>query len=313
MNPAVIMTCGLFVLAVASGMLGLGVAFSAVPFLALYLPDLVHQVQPLSLLLNGITALFAVFGFARSGLVDWRKAIILALVTTVSAPLGAYLVRFVPQTYIWIIYLASVIYMAYRLFRPVKERPGEERFRIALMLAVPISILSGFLGVGPGFLLMPTLILVGFNAKKAAGINAFAVCPPSFSSLIPHIGTAQWDMGLALPLLVAGAIGSAHRKGILLGCLQRNAATVVLDDEMVCCHRERRSELSVGLSRVGGSATTPQDAVQAVIEQIQDGVLKLDVSSQHTDEECLRRRGSRRVYQLLVIGHANSLPCRNLR
>ncbi|HEX9158045.1 MAG TPA: sulfite exporter TauE/SafE family protein [Syntrophales bacterium] len=196
MNPVVIMTCGLFVLAVASGMLGLGVAFSAVPFLALYLPDLVHQVQPLSLLLNGITALFAVFGFARSGLVDWRKAIVLALVTTASAPLGAYLVRFVPQTYIWIIYLASVIYMAYRLFRPVKERPGEERFRIALMLAVPISILSGFLGVGPGFLLMPTLILVGFNAKKAAGINAFAVCPPSFhrSSPTSERPSGTWDL-----------------------------------------------------------------------------------------------------------------------
>jgi uncharacterized membrane protein YfcA len=208
MNPVVIMTCGLFVLAVASGMLGLGVAFSAVPFLALYLPDLVHQVQPLSLLLNGITALFAVFGFARSGLVDWRKAIILSLVTTASAPFGAYLVRFVPQSYIWIIYLVSVIYMAYRLFRPVKERPGAEHFNMALILAVPISVLSGFLGVGPGFLLMPTLILVGFNAKKAAGINAFAVCPPSFSSLIPHIPTAQWDMGLGLPLLVAGAVGS---------------------------------------------------------------------------------------------------------
>jgi uncharacterized membrane protein YfcA len=98
--------------------------------------------------------------------------------------------------------------MAYRLFRPVKERPGEEHFNAALILAVPISILSGFLGVGPGFLLIPTLILVGFNAKKAAGINAFAVCPPSFSSLIPHIGTARWDMDLALPLLAAGAVGS---------------------------------------------------------------------------------------------------------
>ena len=32
MNPVVIMTCGLFVLAVASGMLGLGVAFSASRF-----------------------------------------------------------------------------------------------------------------------------------------------------------------------------------------------------------------------------------------------------------------------------------------
>ena len=73
MNSLVIMAVGLFILSVVSGMLGLGVAFSAVPFLGLFLPDLVHQVQPLSLLLNGITALFAVFGFARSGLVDWRR------------------------------------------------------------------------------------------------------------------------------------------------------------------------------------------------------------------------------------------------
>ncbi len=39
-------------------------------------------------------------------------------------------------------------------------------------------------------------------------MNAFAGCPPSFSALIPHIPTAQWDMGLALPLLVAGAVGA---------------------------------------------------------------------------------------------------------
>jgi uncharacterized membrane protein YfcA len=204
----VVMAVGLFILSVVSGMLGLGVAFSAVPFLGLFLPDLVHQVQPLSLLLNGITALFAVFGFARSGLVDWRKAITLSLVTTVVAPAGAWLVQLVPQFYVWLIYLASVLYLSYRLFRPVQERPGEENFRLALILAVPISVLAGFLGIGPGFLLMPTLILVGFNAKKAAGINAFAVCPPSFSSLIPHIGTAQWNFNLTITLLAIGAIGS---------------------------------------------------------------------------------------------------------
>ena len=208
MNPFIIMTIGLFLLSVISGMLGLGVAFSAVPFLALFLPDLVHQVQPLSLLLNGITALFAVFGFAQSGFVDWKKAITLAIVTTLTAPFGAWLVQHVTQFYVWFAYLLAVIYIAYRLFKPVKERPGDENFRLALILAVPISVLSGFLGIGPGFLLMPTLILVGFEAKKAAGINAFAVCPPSFSSLIPHIGTAQWDFNLTVTLLVVGAVGS---------------------------------------------------------------------------------------------------------
>ena len=179
-------------------MLGLGVAFSAVPFLGLFLPDLVHQVQPLSLLLNGITALFAVFGFARSGLVDWQKAITLSLVTTAVAPTGAYLVQFVPPD----LRLADLSRLcplpvlpalpachgtAGRGKLPTRPHPCRAHFRSC-----------GFLGIGPGFLLMPTLILVGFNAKMAAGINAFAVCPPSFSSLIPHIGTAQWDIDLAL-------------------------------------------------------------------------------------------------------------------
>jgi uncharacterized protein len=208
MSPMVIMVIGLGILAVASGMLGLGVAFAAVPFLAFFLPDLIHQVQPLSLLLNGITALFAVFGFAQSGYVDWRKAIILAVVTTLSAPFGAWLVLYTPVMIVWIAYLLSVIYLAYRLFRPVQARPGEENFKLALILAVPISVLSGLLGVGPGFLLMPTLILVGFEPKKAAGINAFAVMPPSFSSLIPHMSTARFDLQLTAALLLVGAAGS---------------------------------------------------------------------------------------------------------
>jgi len=203
-----IIIIGLLVLSTISGMLGLGVAFSAVPFLGLFLPDLVHQVQPLSLLLNGLTALFSTFGFAKGGHIEWRRAIILSVVTTLAAPIGSYVVRFVPQIYIWFIYFASVAYLAYRLFRPVKARPGNENFNLALILAIPISVLSGFLGVGPGFLLMPTLIIVGFEPKKAAGINAFAVTPPSFSALIPRLSTAQFDLNLMIPLLIVGAIGS---------------------------------------------------------------------------------------------------------
>ncbi|MEW5957124.1 MAG: sulfite exporter TauE/SafE family protein [Chloroflexota bacterium] len=92
MSENTIIIVGLFILAIVSGMLGLGVAFAAVPFLSLFLPDLVHQVQPLTLMLNGLTALFATFGFARSGYVDWSKAIPLVVVTTLAAPVGAYTV-----------------------------------------------------------------------------------------------------------------------------------------------------------------------------------------------------------------------------
>lgn len=84
MDTVVAVTAGLALLAVVSGMLGLGVAFAAIPFLGLFLPDLVHQVQPLSLLPNGVTALFSVLGFARSGNIVWKKALLLAAITTVA-------------------------------------------------------------------------------------------------------------------------------------------------------------------------------------------------------------------------------------
>jgi uncharacterized protein len=85
MYVEVVIIIGLAILSFLSGMLGLGVAFAAIPFLSLFMPDLIHQVQPLSLLLNGITALFSAVGFARSKLIDWRRAVILSLVTTTFA------------------------------------------------------------------------------------------------------------------------------------------------------------------------------------------------------------------------------------
>ncbi len=199
---------GLCVLSIISGMLGLGVAFAAVPFLGLYMPDLVHQVQPLSLLLNGVTGLTATLGFARSGFVDWKKGGSLAIIATVFAPIGSYIATHTLQRYVWYLYFLAVVYLAYRMFRPVKARPGQENFKLALLLVVPIAVLSGFLGVGPGFLLMPTLILLGFEAKKAAGMNSLAITPPSFSALVPHLASAHMDLRLTIALVLVGSVGS---------------------------------------------------------------------------------------------------------
>ena len=146
-----ILFLGLFILALISGMLGLGVAFAAVPFLGFFFQNLVHQIQPISLLLNGITAIFAAVGFAMAGYIDWKKAIYLSIITTISAPVGAYLVQNVEATYVWYIYLFAVIFLAYKLFSKTETITESENFKMVCLLAVPISVLCGFFGVGPGF------------------------------------------------------------------------------------------------------------------------------------------------------------------
>jgi uncharacterized membrane protein YfcA len=104
---------GVFILSFFSGMLGLGAAFATIPYLSLFMSDIVHEVQPVALLLNGFTAAFSAYGFSRSGLVRWRDAIILAVTTTASAPAGAVLVQYIPSIYVWIIYFVAVLYLAY--------------------------------------------------------------------------------------------------------------------------------------------------------------------------------------------------------
>jgi len=137
MYTNLVIVIGLLVLSLVSGMLGLGVAFVAIPFLGLFLADLVHQVQPLSLLLNGLTALFSTVGFARSGYVDWKKAGALAVLTTVSAPVGSYFAQHIKQILIWYVYFAAVIYLAYRLSKPAQPRQGMRTSRRPSFLPSP--------------------------------------------------------------------------------------------------------------------------------------------------------------------------------
>lgn len=45
-------------------------------------------------------------------------------------------------------------------------------------------------------------------SSKVIGINAFAVYPPSFSTLIPHLRTASWNLPLTVLLVAVGALCS---------------------------------------------------------------------------------------------------------
>lgn len=205
-----LLTFAIFVLSVVSGMLGIGVALVAVPVLSLSLPDLINQVHPVSLLLNGITALFAAIGFARAGLIDLRRGLQLALVATGATPLGAMAARAVPETAIWLCYFSAVIFLLVRLALPM-AKPHQDRAAVrygrVLLLAVPASLLSGLIGVGPGFLLVPLMLHYGIGIKEAAGLNALAVTPASFLATAPHLAHMSVSPGFLLPLLAAGSLG----------------------------------------------------------------------------------------------------------
>lgn len=206
----------LFALSFISGMLGLGVAFVATPVLGLFGFDLKHIIMPWSLLLNGLTAISSAVAFTRSHMVDWRTALPSLLITTLVAPLGVWILRFVPTSIVWWIYVGVLLFLAYRMaFAPKRDdrQPTEiaDRTRVkGGFLAAAIGVFAGFLGVGPGFLLMPTLVMLGYTARIAAATNSVIVTLPSFSAFIAHLADAQFDWVLIGMTSVTSVIGAFY-------------------------------------------------------------------------------------------------------
>lgn len=205
----------LFALSFLSGMMGLGVAFIATPVLGLFGLDLKHEIMPLSLWLNGLTAISSAVAFARAGMVDWRTAVPLLLITTLVAPVGVWLLRFVPVASIWWIYVGVLVFLAFRMaFPPVQDDSRAPAITDGTrlkggVLSAGIGVFAGFLGVGPGFLLMPALVLLGYTARLAAATNSVIVTLPSFSAFLFHLGEARFD-GVMLALTSVTAVAGAQ-------------------------------------------------------------------------------------------------------
>ena len=214
MDPILILTPLLFGLSFLSGMLGLGVAFIAIPVLGLFGYDLKDVIQPWALLLNGLTAISGAIAFWRAGMVDRRGALVLVAITTIGAPLGVWLLQFASVDLVWWAYVGVLVFLAVRMAMPkrastevVAEITDASRAKAA-GAAVPISVFAGFLGVGPGFLLMPTLALVGYSARLAAATNSVAVTLPSFSAFVTHLPTATFDWPTVIITSIASVIGA---------------------------------------------------------------------------------------------------------
>lgn len=195
-------------MAVVSGMLGTGVAFAAIPILSMGGMDLVHQVQPIALFLNGVTALCSAISFGRAGYIDFGRSAKLAVVATVFSPIGAFAALHTSEPALWGCYFVTVAATLY--FMQPRETPADEQpsFSRVLALAAPIAALSGLLGVGAGFLLVPLMVFAGFSTHRAAAMNSVAVVPASFASLVPHVGSAAVSLSSALPIVGCAALGA---------------------------------------------------------------------------------------------------------
>jgi uncharacterized protein len=194
---------------------GVGAAFIIIPaFFWLGVP--LKEAMATALLLNGISMSFASITFIRNRLVAFGTAAPIIIAAAALSPLGAYTTVFFPQKLLLWLFVAFLVFAGSMMlfFKPhkreIQSTPGKE-LGIGSAVGGIAGYLGGLLGVGGGNFIVPALVWLGFDPKRATGTTSFIVIFSSLAGFLGHTVVGNINGSL----LIFSAIGSVA--GALLG------------------------------------------------------------------------------------------------
>lgn len=188
---------------------GVGAAFILIPvFIALGI-DL-YVAMATALLLNSIAMIFASYRFAKKRLILWKIAIPILIVATTLSPVGAYVGKGLDREllqwlFVGFLLFASLLMLLYEPKPNNEERSQTRQVIYGLSVGAFAGFLGGLLGVGGGNFIVPILVRLGLEPRKASATTSFIVIFSSFSGFIGHASLGNINM----PLLGFTAVGSA--------------------------------------------------------------------------------------------------------
>jgi hypothetical protein len=185
---------GALAIGLSLGLLGSGGSILTVPVLHY----LVGQPEKLaiggSLLVVGLIAATASVPYALSRQVDWRNVLWFGVPGMAGAWAGATLARWVPGPVQLALFAGVMLIAAWRMLRGgVVDRGNREPRRVAVVAGgVGVGALSGLVGVGGGFLIVPALVLLaGVPMASAVGTSLAIISLNAFTGFAKYLGVLE--------------------------------------------------------------------------------------------------------------------------
>ena len=200
------------------GLLGGGGSILTVPALVYLLGQDVSTATATSLIVVGANALFGVGAHFRAQRVRWRTALVFGGAGFLGALPGAKLNHILPGALILLLF-SGVMMAAATLMLVRKQAAGEDKTRdcptgrycvTASLAGVAVGFMTGFFGVGGGFLIVPALAgALQFAMPQAVGTSLAIIALNSASGLFGYLLFGHVELGIALPLVGGGTVGIA--------------------------------------------------------------------------------------------------------
>ncbi|MCG7606140.1 MULTISPECIES: sulfite exporter TauE/SafE family protein [Mycobacterium] len=200
---------------VSLGLLGGGGSILTVPLLAYVAGMEAKQAIATSLVVVGVTSAVSTLSHARAGHVQWRSGLLFGAAGMVGAYLGGLLSYVVAGS---VLLIAFTVVMTATGIAMIKGRnactPTARTMPIAkvLLMGLGVGVVTGAVGAGGGFLVVPALALLGgLPMPVAVGTSLLVITMNSAAGLAGHLSTVPIDW------TIAGAVTAAAVLGSLLG------------------------------------------------------------------------------------------------
>lgn len=212
---------GAVLVGLSLGLLGSGGSILTVPILVYLVGEPEKLAIAESLAIVGLISLVGAIPYARTRLIDWRNVGWFGLPGLGGTYLGAWFSQWVSGEVQLLFFALIMLLAAAMMQRPAPSTPTVYRRHhgwIALEGLV-VGAVTGLVGVGGGFLILPALVLLGgLSMPVAVGTSLVIIALKSASgfykylTLLPQYNlSVNWDLVLLFALL--GIVGSlaGHR------------------------------------------------------------------------------------------------------
>ena len=200
-----------FFVGMASGVLGIGGGSFLVPIMTELFGIEAHVAIATSLFTIVFTSLSSLYGHHRINGIEWGISKRLMVTTIPMAIAGSYTTEYLSSVYLRDIFGAILLLgalLVYVSMKYSKEKEDESRMWVVFVIGSIGGFLSGLLGIGGAIVMVPLLMLSGFDAKMSVSSTVPAVFISSIFSTTVHAALGHVDILLVAIIVLATIPGA---------------------------------------------------------------------------------------------------------
>jgi uncharacterized membrane protein YfcA len=195
----------------ALGSLGAGGSILAVPALIYLLGFSPAEATTASLIIVIVTSLTALLAHARAGTVRWRAGLLFAAAGLPPAAAAGLLSARIPAAVLTLAFVALAVLAGLRMLR--RRTPaanGTVSAPRATGAGAALGTVTGFLGVGGGFLAVPALVAaLAVPMSAAVGTSLLVIIANALVALAARTATeVSLDWALIMPFVATAVLGA---------------------------------------------------------------------------------------------------------